>query len=655
MFLTDHLLHFVTSAAQEAVRFRGLPDLDERTLASLPTVSALGRFQTIHNIEKYAAKFHPFVPPTTIKLGTNNKGVAQTYQYIPITDQLKQLVRHPNFATAWDRTVAANPCSEVIQDFHNGTRFINRGSNCIYLSFFYDDFNVVDPLGNKVSRSKLGGIQFQVLNLPLAVRGREENIYLASLFKSCYVKKYGWGVILATLIKELRELERVGFKVTVNGDEVTFLVCVHQLTGDNLAVHSIGGFSESFSSASPCRFCTITKSSIQSTFDEGDVQLRSTEVYYQQLQSLEESSFSQECRSRFGINSRCPLDQIEHFCAVECLPPDAAHDVLEGVVPYTVQSVLQALIKEQKLLTLDQLNRKLEAIRNECKGGNVPQPIKLTKGKVTVRQSMSESWLLLRILPLLLGDIVPEGNSAYNVLLELCKLVERIFASKFTRGDVFFLRWLIGVWLKEFKEVFPSVTLKPKFHFLIHYPTAILRFGPPRCYWTIRHECKHSALKRAMTQSKNRINVCKSMTMKHQKSLASKFNCDEYLQSGVITQFRTLPEEEQADLNRAYGCNHALGRTVTVDGCEYKRGFAVLVKDDVYEFGVIEAVAVVDGAVKLLLVLLDSEYEAHKNCYHVRRSQVHKCVFQNCLRDHNPLQLWNTCQSECVVLKWHVE
>ena len=111
-----------------------------------------------------------------------------------------------------------------------------------------------------------------------------------------------------------------------------------------------------------------------------------------------------------------------------------------------------------------------------------------TNGKIVIRQSMSECWLLLRLLPPLLGEFVYEGNPEYGVLLEPCRLVERIFASKFTRNDVFYLRWLIGTWLKEFKEVFPSVPLKPKFHFLIHYPAAILRFGPPRCYWTIRHE-----------------------------------------------------------------------------------------------------------------------------------------------------------------------
>lgn len=655
VFLTDHLLQFVKSAAQEAVRARGLPDLDESTLASLPTVSAVSRFQTNHRIDRHTRDFYPFVPPTTVFIGTSDKGVAQTYQYISITDQLKQLVRHPNCAPLFCQTVSAGGAvSGLVQDFNSGTRFTGQGDNCIYLSLFYDDFNIVDPLGNKVSRSKLGGIQFQILNFPLHLRGKPEHIYLAALFKSCYVKKYGWEIILANLIGELQGLASSGFTETICGKEVTFRVFLHQFTGDNLAVHAIAGFTESFSSTSPCRFCTISKSRLQTTFNESDVQLRTPEVYANQLKVLEDNNFSQELRSQFGINAKCHLDKIQPFCAVECFPPDAAHDILEGVVPYTIQAVLQALVKEQKLLTLDQLNKQLEDIRNECKGGNVPQPIKLTNGKISIRQSMSESWLLLRLLPLLLGDFVCDGNPQYGILVELCRLVERIFACKFTRDDVFYLRWLVTTWLKEFKEIFPSFSLKPKFHFLVHYPTAVLRFGPPRCYWTIRHEGKHSLLKRAVAQSKNRINVCKSIADKHQKSLALKLSADAYLQCDVVTQFRALPEDEQADLKRAYGCDHVLGSAVEVGGCEYKSGFAVVLDDDVYQFGVIEAVAV-DNDVKLLLILLDSEYEAHRNIYHVRRGQIRKCVPLNTLKDHNPLQIWRLGQTECVVLKWYVD
>ena len=76
--------------------------------------------------------------------------------------------------------------------------------------------------------------------------------------------------------------------------------------------------------------------------------------------------------------------------------------------------------------------------------------------------------------------------------------------------------------------------------------------------------------------------------------------------------------------------------------------------DDVYEFGLIEAVIVFNGAVELLLLMLDCEYDAHRNMYHVRRSHLRKCIPLSSLKDYNPLQIWTICQTECVILKWHV-
>jgi len=38
-------------------------------------------------------------------------------------------------------------------------------------------------------------------------------------------------------------------------------------------------------------------------------------------------------------------------------------------------------------------------------------------------------------------------------------------------------------------------TLKPKHHFLIHYPSIIEQSGPPRNYWCFRFEGKHKELK----------------------------------------------------------------------------------------------------------------------------------------------------------------
>ena len=58
--------------------------------------------------------------------------------------------------------------------------------------------------------------------------------------------------------------------------------------------------------------------------------------------------------------------------------------------------------------------------------------------------------------------------------------------------------------------------MTPKQHFLIHYPSSILRFGPPRDYWIIRFEAKHQYFKSADTATFCQINVLKSLAERHQ-------------------------------------------------------------------------------------------------------------------------------------------
>ena len=63
-------------------------------------------------------------------------------------------------------------------------------------------------------------------------------------------------------------LETDGIKVPLLEDAVHGSIV--QVTGDNLGIHGLFGFVESFSARNCCRFCIIEKSDIQSVFCEDD-------------------------------------------------------------------------------------------------------------------------------------------------------------------------------------------------------------------------------------------------------------------------------------------------------------------------------------------------------------------------------------------------
>lgn len=95
-------------------------------------------------------------------------------------------------------------------------------------------------------------------NLPPGSHSALTSIYLAVLCKSDDTKAFGFVKVLEPLIQDLTILEKHGVFVSQLGTFVKGSVqCV---IADNLSAHGIGGFVESFSGGSICRFCTGDKS-----------------------------------------------------------------------------------------------------------------------------------------------------------------------------------------------------------------------------------------------------------------------------------------------------------------------------------------------------------------------------------------------------------
>ena len=63
-------------------------------------------------------------------------------------------------------------------------------------------------------------------------------------------------------------------------------------------------------------------------------------------------------------------------------------------------------------------------------------------------------------------------------------------------------------------DVFPNVIMKPKGHFLQHYPAMIRTFGP--VVKTLWFESKTTYFKSTFQSNKDRKNVCYSMAERHQ-------------------------------------------------------------------------------------------------------------------------------------------
>ena len=82
----------------------------------------------------------------------------------------------------------------------------------------------------------------------------------------------------------------------------------------------------------------------------------------------------------------------------------------------------------------------------------------------------SEAWSLARLLPILVGDLVPEDDINWANYVLLLDIVGKVMASKTTRGEASYLTDHIAQHHAVFKQIYPNRPLTPKMHYMVHIP-----------------------------------------------------------------------------------------------------------------------------------------------------------------------------------------
>lgn len=105
-----------------------------------------------------------------------------------------------------------------------------------------------------------------------------------------------------------------------------------------------------------------------------------------------------------------------------------------------------------------------------------------------------------------------------------------------------------------------SVTIKPKSHFLVHYPTMVQLFGPCKRYSSIRFERVHKLSKDVMATSNNTVNIPYTLATRY----LDKLNFSHFLPTTKYKVFATyepnqiynrvlLPYQQFLDSSREFG------------------------------------------------------------------------------------------------------
>lgn len=121
----------------------------------------------------------------------------------------------------------------------------------------------------------------------------------------------------------------------------------------------------------------------------------------------------------------------------------------------------------------------------------------------------------------MIGNLVPENEASWEILMDLKEIrVELVVSADLSDASLSFLERKIADHRELLRETFPDLRLRPKHHFVEHYPHLIRCFGPLVELWTMRFEAKHSFFKKVVHDVHNFKNILLTLATKHQLMMA---------------------------------------------------------------------------------------------------------------------------------------
>ena len=128
-------------------------------------------------------------------------GKPETVQYVPIIDTLAMLLKHEDVLGKVLNGPKTN--TNLYNCYSDGKIFkendfwsTSEGIKKLEIILYHDDFNVVNPLGNKTSKYKVSAFYFVLGNLPAKYKSCLTDIHPVGLAQAKVITKYGYENVL---------------------------------------------------------------------------------------------------------------------------------------------------------------------------------------------------------------------------------------------------------------------------------------------------------------------------------------------------------------------------------------------------------------------------------------------------------------------------
>ena len=322
--------------------------------------------------------------------------------------------------------------------------------------------------------------------MPLKHKSNNNFTELVSLYiHRQVVKKYCVHGMLGPVIVDLKVLETEGITVSLEENTHHFKGTASYMSGDNLAAHAVGGLHENFSTVLRfCRYCRVARHEIQEKINAKQFTLWYCATFDTQAR---DAANDHDLRSVYGVKEPPALNELQHFHTVNGLPPDISHDFFEGIVPEVTFKVLSKLV-EENILTFIDINHCFEFYPySTVDKPNKPYIISLdSRGRSPkINCTQSQMRCLSRLLPIIIGDKIPEEKEYWSVFLHMLDMIDHASAFEFDNADIEYLNEVVETFSDKRFSAFPGENTKPNSHYILHYGQQTKKFGPLRHCWTI--------------------------------------------------------------------------------------------------------------------------------------------------------------------------
>lgn len=459
------------------------------------------------------------------------------FAYIHLNKTLEIVFKNKSFRKIYEDYNKNKKCNNLLMkgfccgSVYKSSSYFQKNPNAIQIQIFYDDFLVNNPLGNKKTNQKLGGIYFSIKNLPQYFLSKQDQIFLVCLFKVKHLRENPmlFNKILLKIRLDIKYLQNTG--ISVDGEKMT--AHLTSLSYDNLGANTICGLNRSFTANRYCRICKLTK-------EECKVQLT---VHPSMIRTgIESKRLLLRDGDKMGLVFHSKLNDIPGFNVFDNVTVDPMHDVSEGTIPKVLRIFFDHLsnsgILSFKKITELILSYELPSLESKNKIKKINVNKDLSFGLYA-----SQYKSLIFHIPFIFQNYIDAVDPLiWSLVAKQIKITKIVFSYKIPYRFIETLDQLFESFLQSFSDL--NISFTPKLHNLTHYTMLIKKMGPVAHYSTFHYEHFHQQFIRMSKSLRCFKNLTFTLAEKYMSTFILKWSENKFVQIEQMGKINYVGNEE---------------------------------------------------------------------------------------------------------------